>query len=208
MNLLIVHEHQLLADALKVILEPNPNILSVNLLPLRNASTQNIKSFAPDVLFVDCFQSQEQIAQILIELSRSIPAIFLLSVNQSKDILMLSEIANIKNIFKLENGLKDLLSELGTLANTQRQKRFDDTFYCQSSFFSQHKISLREAQVIALMMQGDSSEAISEKLFISVHTVNTHKRNIYQKFSVPNERELIKLVQSGYKIEHTIDTKN
>ena len=74
--------------------------------------------------------------------------------------------------------------------------------------FSKYGISLREAQVIAYVMQGESSKSISERLFISIHTVNTHKRNIYHKLSVPNERELIKFVQSKFKTEYSYKPKN
>ena len=69
MNLLIIYEHQLLADGLKVILEPNPSILSVSLLSLEQASTQSIQSFAPDILLIDCQQSHHQVTNLLEALS-------------------------------------------------------------------------------------------------------------------------------------------
>lgn len=205
MNLLIIYEHQLLADGLKVILEPNPSILSVNLLSLEQASTQSIQSFAPDVLLIDCQQSHHQVASLLEDLSvqNANLATFVIGVDQ-----WMSSPSVVTKVFQLNSGLKDLLSEINALKANSNQKLFNETYHYQTPFFSKYGISLREAQVIAYIMQGESSSSISEKLFISIHTVNTHKRNIYHKLSVPNERELIKFVQSRFKTEHSFKAKN
>ena len=203
MNLLIIYEHQLLADGLKVILEPNPSILSVSLLSLEQVSAQSIQSIAPDVLLIDCQQYHLQLANVLDDLSvqNTKPATFLIGGKQ-----WFPNPSSVTKVFQMNNGLQDLLSELNALSINSSQKRISEIH--QTPFFSKYGISLREAQVIAYVMQGESSSSISEKLYISVHTVNTHKRNIYQKLSVPNERELIKFVQSKFKTEYSYKSKN
>ncbi len=52
-------------------------------------------------------------------------------------------------------------------------------------------LSDREFEIVRLVEKGLSSEAIAEKLFLSVHTVNTHRRNILNKTSKPTMSELI-----------------
>ena len=42
-------------------------------------------------------------------------------------------------------------------------------------------LSNRETEIIKLIEMGLSSEQIAEKIFLSVHTVNTHRRNILEK---------------------------
>lgn len=54
-----------------------------------------------------------------------------------------------------------------------------------------HIFSDREFEVIRLIAQGQNSEQIAEKLFISLHTVNTHRRNILKKTGRQNTTELI-----------------
>ena len=49
----------------------------------------------------------------------------------------------------------------------------------------------REFEIIRLIASGLSSEEIAEKLFLSVHTVNTHRRNILKKTGKANISELI-----------------
>jgi DNA-binding CsgD family transcriptional regulator len=51
--------------------------------------------------------------------------------------------------------------------------------------------SQREFEIIQLAGQSLSSEQIAEKLFLSTHTVNTHRRNILKKTGKTNISDLI-----------------
>ena len=51
--------------------------------------------------------------------------------------------------------------------------------------------STREFEIIHLIHQGLSSEEIAKKLFLSVYTVNTHRRNILTKSGKANIADLI-----------------
>ena len=52
-------------------------------------------------------------------------------------------------------------------------------------------LSKREAQILQLVKEGLLSKEISEKLFISVHTVNTHRQRILEKLGANNSMEAI-----------------
>jgi hypothetical protein len=52
-------------------------------------------------------------------------------------------------------------------------------------------LSDREFEIVQMIESGLSSEEISEKLFLSVHTVNTHRRNILEKSGMETIAELI-----------------
>ena len=49
----------------------------------------------------------------------------------------------------------------------------------------------REFEIIRLIESGLSSEEIADKIFLSVHTVNTHRRNILEKSGKASISELI-----------------
>lgn len=49
----------------------------------------------------------------------------------------------------------------------------------------------REFEILTLLQQGLDSKTIGEKLFISTHTVDTHRRNILKKTSKSSTSELI-----------------
>lgn len=55
------------------------------------------------------------------------------------------------------------------------------------------ELSEREIEIIQCLAEGKNTKAIADTLFISEHTVKTHRRNIMQKLGVKTSAELIKL---------------
>jgi DNA-binding CsgD family transcriptional regulator len=58
-------------------------------------------------------------------------------------------------------------------------------------------ISNRERDVIRLLILNKSSKEISEKLNISSHTVDTHRRNILKKLNISSTGELIGILKTN-----------
>lgn len=54
-------------------------------------------------------------------------------------------------------------------------------------------ISSREKEVLSLIAEGFTNAQIAEKLFLSVYTVDSHRKSLLTKFSVNNTASLIKL---------------
>jgi DNA-binding CsgD family transcriptional regulator len=53
-------------------------------------------------------------------------------------------------------------------------------------------LTLRESQVVNLILEGHSSRAVAEALKISNETVRVHRRNIYEKLGVSSQAELFR----------------
>ena len=53
------------------------------------------------------------------------------------------------------------------------------------------KLSGREVEIIQLVAEGMSNKEIAEKIFLSVHTVTTHRKNIMSKLGVNNTAGLV-----------------
>lgn len=53
-------------------------------------------------------------------------------------------------------------------------------------------ISRREKEILVLISDGLKNSEIAEKLFISVFTVNTHRKSLLAKFKVNNTAGLLK----------------
>lgn len=64
-------------------------------------------------------------------------------------------------------------------------------------FVQRYRLSEREAEVLALLMKGRSRPFISQELYLSLGTVNTHVNGIYRKAGVHSVQELITLVTLG-----------
>ena len=63
-------------------------------------------------------------------------------------------------------------------------------------FITEFRITEREKEIIALLIEGLSNKEISRRLFISIKTVKNHVTNIYTKTSVNNRVQLSNLIRS------------
>ena len=54
-------------------------------------------------------------------------------------------------------------------------------------------VSRREMEVLQLIVDGLTNPQIAEKLFISLHTVDSHRKNLLAKFNVNNTASLIRI---------------
>ncbi|MEM1326396.1 MAG: response regulator transcription factor [Bacteroidota bacterium] len=68
----------------------------------------------------------------------------------------------------------------------------------KDNFQKRLSLSKREKEILMLISQGYTSIGISETLFISKHTVETHRKNILRKLNFNSSTELVKFaVQQG-----------
>ena len=58
------------------------------------------------------------------------------------------------------------------------------------------KFTKRELEIIYLLDQAKTSEEIAKELFISIHTVRTHRKNLLHKTGCENTIELLKKVKT------------
>ena len=61
----------------------------------------------------------------------------------------------------------------------------------------QQNLTRRESEVVALVLRGHSSEAISRQLGIAAGTVKIHRKNIYAKLGISSQAELFSLFLSS-----------
>jgi DNA-binding NarL/FixJ family response regulator len=81
----------------------------------------------------------------------------------------------------------------------------NDEVSAQSEFQSCEgmKISMREAEIIKFIAEGFTNKEIADKLFLSAHTVTTHRKNIMAKLGVNNTAGLMM-----YAIKNNIVSPN
>ncbi len=66
----------------------------------------------------------------------------------------------------------------------------DHTLF-KESFSNVVKLTMREKEIVQLVVKGNTTQQIADFLFLSVNTIETHRRNIYRKLEIKNLSELI-----------------
>ncbi|MFY0600721.1 MAG: response regulator transcription factor [Cyclobacteriaceae bacterium] len=201
-KVLIVDDHPLFAEGVKSMFKPDDNIT------IAHCTTNGNE--APHIL------DKNEIDVILMDISMPIlDGIETMNLIKSKGhdipVLMLTMHQSMKQIKgALEKGaqgyiLKDaskaelkkaieLTSERKNYFHPKINDQVFDYFRGKSASKTvEQELSEREIEVIQCLANGMNTKAIANALFISEHTVKTHRRNIMHKLHVKTSAELIKL---------------
>lgn len=76
---------------------------------------------------------------------------------------------------------------------------FDD---CGSQASRGVRLSSREKEIVALVCQGLTNQEIAEAAFVSVNTVKTHLRRIFERLGISSRRELSRMVHGSGRAEY------
>lgn len=88
---------------------------------------------------------------------------------------------------------KDLRSNLElALYKFQEEKQGSIPNLNQINLKLSNPLREREYEILILMYEGLTYKEIGEKLFISINTVKTHQKNLYQKLEIGSKNEAIK----------------
>jgi DNA-binding NarL/FixJ family response regulator len=79
-------------------------------------------------------------------------------------------------------------------------KHFPKNDTCEPS-----NLSGREVEIIRLISEGLTNKKIAAKLFLSVHTVSTHRKNVLNKLKLNNSSELVAFAIKNGIIQVTPD---
>lgn len=99
----------------------------------------------------------------------------------------------------LKNATKEeLLEAIGTVMKGKRFLSFDAALSMKDPDDKPPLITRREKEILQLIAEGLTNAEVGEKLFISIATVNTHRKSLLEKFDAKNTAALIsKASKSG-----------
>ena len=66
--------------------------------------------------------------------------------------------------------------------------------FIEEGFLKKINLTNREVEILLLIKKGDTNEGIAKKLFLSINTVKTHRKNIMQKLGVSNLAGLLRFI--------------
>lgn len=201
-KVLIADDHQLFREGLAKLLGANPEIEIIALAEDGEEAVEFAKKHKPDLILLDIAMPKMNGIEATRKLKIDCPDIKIIVVSMHKD----------KQYVKgaLEAGADGYL-----VKNTRYQQLIDaiKMVYSGKKFLGEditemiikgylnldgdeldsfNDLSEREKEIFISFAEGNSTREISEKLFISVKTVGTHKQNIFDKLGLKTNTDLIK----------------
>jgi DNA-binding NarL/FixJ family response regulator len=196
----ICDDHKLFLESFEVFIGMQPGYTSIGNAEDPDLALKEITSLKPDVVLIDYHLKQTNGLDLLMKVRQVHPnaACFMLTMrrdaairNSARDLgargYLLKSVGAEEMMTIFELVLSDSVHFFDALENdaVQNNKKIDSAV-----------LSKRELEIAKMVCKEQTSEAIANKLGLSLHTVNTHRKNILRKIEGKNPIDLMNHLKS------------
>ncbi len=199
-SIIIADSHFLSRKGLSVVLNTNADFVILSEALSTSELVNQSKLHKPDLIIID-YTSANYSLEGLHQIVKKYPKTKLLAITDIQSHATISKALNtgvtshlLKDcdeneimvaIYKTANGEKFMCGKIVT--DILNNLAADATEYSCEGL----NISEREMEIIKLIAEGSSNKEVADKLFLSTHTVTTHRKNIMSKLGVNNTAGLV-----------------
>ena len=200
----ITDDHEIYLEGLSLLLSKQEGIEVVGTATSGKELLGQVRDLQADILLLDVYLpdlGEEEILQQIRGLRPDLPVIYLTLLRGTRYIHRLSKY-NIQGYVLKNASLDELLQALRSVRDGgsyfskdihigDRYEDFRNTITIEDKQIDEI-LSRRELEVLRLICKEYSNAEIAEKLFLSVSTVETHRKNLIAKLGVNNTVGLVK----------------
>lgn len=206
LRLLIADDHKMFRDGLVAILNKEPDIEVVGDGGSEKEINEILNDHEVDVILMDIDMGESNGIDLTEKVTKKYTSthVLALSMHGEKNYIMKMMEAGAKGYILKNAGKEEMLTAIKTVAegNTYLSSQVSSKLFEQLSNPKPQKgqvnkdgtipLTDRETEVLKLIAEEYSNPEIAEKLFISIRTVDTHRRNLLEKLQAKNTAGLVK----------------
>jgi DNA-binding NarL/FixJ family response regulator len=201
-SIYICDDHRLFLESIEVFISLQEKYHCIGHAETVEHAFQDVVRLKPDLILIDYHLNESNGLELLEKIKQAaIPSLCLI-LTMRRDI-------NIRNR-ALELGAKGyLLKTIGAEEMlrvfdliTGNKRHFYDSIEVEKvtrAALPEKQLTEREIEIARLVCRELSSEKISETLHLSLHTINTHRKNILKKINAKNAIDLMNYMKEKYQ---------
>lgn len=200
-SVFIVDDHYMVIEGIRSLLQNDKSIEWMGHATNAASCMAFLMQQQPDVILMDISMPDKSGIDLCKEVKEKYPSISILGLSTfSQQSFIQKMVDNGAMGYLLKNSSKETLLKAIETVN-KGQKYFSEEVIKAlklSQCMSAPILTRREKEVLELISDGLTNNEIAVKLFISVTTVDSHRKNLLSKFQARNIASLVKMaIQSG-----------
>lgn len=195
----ITDDHPLLTAGLKNILSNEKDLEVVGCFADAQSMQQYLSSAAVDILLLDINLPDANSMDLLADLRSSYPEMKIMMLSVHNEYAVINSVLNqgANGYIQKNSSVEEILEGINSILAGNRYLCSQTKIILQQKqidgLHRVPKLTRREKEILGEAAQGLTTPQIAEKLFISPHTVESHRKNLIEKFSAKNLSSAIKL---------------
>lgn len=192
-KLFIVDDHYMVIEGIRSLLQQEPSILWLGHATNAASCLSFMKQQQPDVILMDINLPDMSGIELCKQVRSNYPGCYVLGLSTFNQHAIIRDIINNgASGYLLKNAGKDeLMTAIQLAAKGKTYMSSEASASLKKSADQIPVITRRENEILKLIADGLTNSAIAEKLFISIATVNTHRKSLLEKFDAKNTAILI-----------------
>lgn len=202
-NVIVTDDHKLFTDALAGFFTPGSGIQLTGSAANGDELMALLKQQQPHVVLLDINMPGMNGITATSQIRKKYPAvkIIIITMYRSKEFILNLYKMGVDGYLLKNTGKDELMEAIRTVYNggTCFSDEVSNTVlnekqYSRPDHFEDANItfSKRETDIVRLLGDGLSTQEVADKLFLSYYTVETHRKNLLNKFNLHNTAELVK----------------
>jgi len=201
-KVLIADDHQLFREGLMNLISSAPDIEVIGEAKDGKEATEKVKTLNPEVVLIDIGMPKMNGIEATRIIKKQQPEIKIIAVSMHSDRQFVKGVLEAgADGYLLKNcTYRQLIEAIKSVVEGKKYLSDDITEMVIQGYLdpaeevtgNQDELSERELEILKLYAEGKSTREISEKLFISVKTVGTHKQHIYEKLDLKSNADMVK----------------
>jgi DNA-binding NarL/FixJ family response regulator len=196
-KVLLVDDHRMLLAGLQMLLAPLPTMAVVGTATTAAEAYAAVAQLRPDVVLLDLNLPDQSGVEVCRQLRATYPTLKIVALTTTHEKSYVTRLMQEGAAgYLLKNAPPEELTEAILRVHAGRRYFSEEVqeLLLQPGPAADPAplLTRREKEVLALLAEGLTSQAMANKLFLSVLTIETHRRNLLTKFGVGNTASLIR----------------
>ncbi|MFT3843826.1 MAG: response regulator transcription factor [Lacibacter sp.] len=191
----IVDDHYMVVEGIRSLLQTEREIEWMGHAMNADSCLAYLQQQQPDVILMDISMPGKTGIDLCKEVKEKYPSVFILGLstfNQQSFIQKMME--NGASGYILKNATqKELIEAIQMVAKGKTYLSDEVADRLKETINTQPVLTRREKEVLDLIAEGMTNNEIAGKLFVSVSTVDTHRKNLLTKLDAKNTADLVRL---------------
>lgn len=192
-GIFIVDDHHMVIEGIRSLLQHEKDVEWLGHATTAASCLAFLKQQQPDIILMDVNLPDISGIDLCKEVKHLYPAVIILGLSTfNQQAIIRNMMDNGAAGYVLKNATKEeLMDAISTVLKGDTYFSYEAALSLKNSDAGSPIITRREKEVLQLIAEGLTNAEIAEKLFISIPTVNTHRKSLLEKFDVKNTATLI-----------------